>query len=376
VTVGPTPTQARTTTPVSTPDARSAAKAAEKCQKAIKKVGAAFVQKRLQLVGRCTAGIFKCIETVKEGEAQDACVATAGARCTTALTKGLLAADTKLLTRIGTKCAGLDVATGLRSTSLGLGYQSLESACTTEFASGGVSTLGEIAACVLAQHACRAEQLFEIGEPRAQELLARGQVAQALRDGFGCLTVHAGPGAGVVDTQGVGKALVKCVGAMRKAGTRFVSKKLRSLERCVDAVFVCEQSKRDDAKCPPKASATCVKAFAQIADEEQKLQASVAAACPAELYAKLRGVLGANLDVLAAECARYGVADLGTAVDIGAYAQCLARQHECRVEELMEFEAPRAAALIASLGLEALNLDPAPQFPSDFCPTPSLTPTP
>jgi len=66
---------------------------------------------------------------------------------------------------------------------------------------------------------------------------------------------------------------------------------------------------------------------------------------------------GADIETLAGECAAHGVAELTT---LGGYAQCLLRQHQCLVDDLLLLEAPRAADL---LGLVGRSLDascPAP----------------
>jgi hypothetical protein len=81
----------------------------------------------------------------------------------------------------------------------------------------------------------------------------------------------------------------------------------------------------------------------------------------------LRQPNAANLDGSAAECAQFGVPALG---DLEQYKQCVFQQHECRVEELLRFEAPRAETLIEELGLA-----PPRRFPSEFCPTPTATPS-
>ncbi len=169
--------------------------------------------------------------------------------------------------------------------------------------------------------------------------------------------------------EATGKALVKCTGAIAKAGAKFASKKQKSLEKCVDQLFVCTQSKLADPGCEGKAAAACAKEFAKISAEELKLAAAITKACPATLYATLRDALGANLDALATRCAAYGVPSI--AMDVTQYAQCLVRSHQCEVEELIQFEAPRAAALIAGAGI-----NPPVVFPREFCPTPTPAPTP
>ena len=328
--------------------------------------------KKLKVLESCRKELFGCVETVAAGADQDTCATRAGARCTNALTEKLSVVAAKLTATITAKCAGLDLENGLRSPTLGLGYATLEAACTGEFMGPALSDVTAVATCVLAQHACRADQLVDLQAPRVQELMARGQVPQALRDGLACLPVHGGTGQGAGAPEG--KAVAKCAAAITRGGARFVARKLSSLEKCVDRLFTCEQTKQDNPRCPAGAGTACVKVFQQIATAEQKLEAGIASACPAELYTTMRDAPGANLAVLDAECARYGVADLSQ--DVGQYTQCLVRQHECRVEELLAFEAPRAAVLIGSVDFAALGLDPPPQFPHDFCPTPSPAPTP
>ncbi len=97
--------------------------------------------------------------------------------------------------------------------------------------------------------------------------------------------------------EATGKALVKCTGAIAKAGAKFASKKQKSLEKCVDRLFVCTQSKLGDPGCGGSAAEACAKEFAKISTEEGKLGATITKACPAALYVTLRDVLGANLDV-------------------------------------------------------------------------------
>src|SRR6201988_773454 len=184
---------------------------------------------------------------------------------------------------------------------------------------------------MLEQHGCTVDLMADLEAPRLGELLTRGNVAAVLP----CLPPHPGTGDGIgnVDT---GKALVKCAGAVTKAAAKFAVKNQKSLEKCVDALFRCEQTKSADPSCDTKAGQGCVKEFLKIAAAETKVDAAAAKACPATLYAALRDALGANLAALDAECARFGVPDLTGSV--GQYVDCLVRQHECRVEELLSYE--------------------------------------
>jgi hypothetical protein len=216
--------------------------------------------------------------------------------------------------------------------------------------------------------------MFEAQEPRARELIELPLAAVApgaLANLSGCLGDHPGSGAGVLDTDAVGKPLDKCQKAIRKAGAKFVTNKLKSLQGCVDTIFTCLETKPADAACiTQKAVGKCSKALVKVATEEAKLRDTIDKKCAQALvaYDTLRQADASNLDALATECARFGVSDLST---LEQYKNCLVQQNECRVEELLRFEAPRAKTLIEGVGLV-----PPPNFPSEFCPTPTPVPTP
>jgi hypothetical protein len=357
-----TATPTRTVTPTATPT--PAPKAAEACQKAIKKAGGKLVSNKLKFLESCRKALFKCIQTEPEGAEQDSCVTKAGAKCETALGEKLTAAEQKFVSAVGKKCGALNVELGLLSATVGLGYETLDAACEEDLSATG---LAGVTACVLEQHGCTVDLMADLEAPRLNELLTRGSVAAVLP----CLPAHAGTGDGIgnVDT---GKALVKCAGALTKAAAKFAKTNQKSLEKCVDALFRCEQTKSADPACDTKAGQVCVKEYVKIAAAELKVDAAAAKACPATLYPALRDALGTNLAALDTECVRFGVPVLTG--DVGQYVDCLVRQHECRVEELMTYEAPRAAALIGAVDFVALGLNPPPQFPRPFCPSPTPTP--
>ena len=182
-------------------------------------------------------------------------------------------------------------------------------------------------------------------------------VSGASLQSFSCLPDHAGTGAGVNDPSGTGKAITKCTATLQKAATAFVKAKLGSLAKCVNTVLACRQLKPGVA-CLTKASDTCDKAFTKIASATTKLVSAVDKSCTESViaYASLRTTNAANLAALATECAAHGVANLDT---LAQYETCLFRQHECRVEDLLRFEAPRAAELLQAVGHE---------LRSGFCP--------
>jgi cysteine-rich repeat protein len=212
------------------------------------------------------------------------------------------------------------------------------------------------------QHECYAEKLLEVQEPRAMELMRfAGVNATAL---LPCLVDHGGNGENLNDPKGAGKAVESCEKTIKKTGIKFVSKKLKSLQKCADAVFTCVQTKPGETKCMDKANATCTKELDKIAQEEAKIGPAIDKKCAdSEIaYAVLGASNAANLDALAMECALYGVGSLSTLAD---YKQCVFQQHECRVEELVRFEVPRAEELFGAL-------TPPVDLRSAFCPAPAI----
>ena len=353
------------------PDA-VAAKAADKCQKAITKAGSGFVAKKLATLDKCAGGLFRCVQTVEAGAKQDGCITKAGANCTKGLTQ-LSVEEQKFKDSIMMKCGvpALDFVAAIGG-SRGLGYASLGDECQAEF-DITLDGLEAVAGCIVAQHECRADNIFEAQEPRARELieLPLANVAPSALASVMCLPNHGGNGEGVTDTSTVGKPLDTCAKAVRKAGAKFARAKLASLARCAAGVFTCQQTKPNDLACvTKKATATCTSEFAKIDAAAIKLAASIEAKCADAIlsYDVLRLANAANLDAFAAECERFQVTDLDS---LAQYKLCLFRQHECRVEELLRFEVPRAETMIGDL-----DLQPPRQVVSDFCPTPTPGPTP
>ena len=163
------------------------------------------------------------------------------------------------------------------------------------------------------------------------------------------------------------KAAAACQKAILKAGSGFGGTRLQSLEACVAGASGCVQLKPGDAACLTKAGGACAKQTAKLASQELKLTTAIDAKCTTAMLAALQGADGLNFDALAVECATLGTGGVGTLPD---YEECLLRQHECGVEDMLRFEAPRAEEL---LGL----LDPPIGLRSAFCPAPvpSATPT-
>jgi hypothetical protein len=330
----PVPTASMAIPPrVGDPDA---AKATDKCGAAVAKAAAGLVVKKLASLEKCADGLFVCIQTKAAGAKRDACVVKARAKCNDALAK-IADERAKLAPAVAKRCSGL--ADEVLRGEEGLGFDAVTPPCAT------VTDAGAVAACVGDQHACTAEALFALEMPRARQLLsAFGVPVPACLEGVGGAALDVGD----VD---VGKALEKCQKAIKKAGRAFAAKKLKSLQKCVDAVFGCVQLAVDAAAfpaCLAKARGACDKEFAKIGGAAAAIAPAIDKKC-AGLGAPLFDGAGLDLDAVTADCAALDVAALGTLAD---YEECLFRQHECLVEDLLAFEAPRAAELLDLVGRE------------------------
>ena len=342
-----------TPTPGPTPsggglDDADAAQAADKCQRTINRAGRSFVGRKLVSLDKCVNGVLLCIQT-QPGNA--ACLQASSAKCVQAL-DSVATQQAKLITRIAGKCSD-----GLSLTDLmagnGLGYASVGDECTSEFGTplDGIDAIGS---CVARQHECEVERIFAVQEPRARELL---DLVGLTPPPTSCLPDYGGTGEDVGNVN-VGGAIAKCEDAIKVVGRKFARTKLKRLEKCVNAVFSCVQTKPNDAGCLQKADTKCDKQFAQFAADEEKIAPAIEKRCSVGqiAYDVLRAADAANLDALAAECALYGVPDVAT---LANFELCVFRQHACRVEELMRFQAPRIEEMLGIVGR---------QFRSAFCP--------
>ncbi len=359
----PTPTASATfngtgtpqpATPSPTPNANPlTAKAANKCQNGIKRAGAVYTAKRLKSLDKCANGVLKCVQE-KPGDSK--CLDSATIACSGEMIgkRGSLEADFR--DALASKCEdeGLTVADLLDPDTLG--FDGIASECAAILGSS-VASIGDIADCVLAQHECTAERIFGAEEPRAGELLTLVRNRGASFDAPPCLADFGA--AGAVDAP-LNKAVDKCEGQIKSAGSKFAIAKLRSLERCIDALLSCDVVKPGDSSCLAKASSTCSRELAKIETEAAKMGPSIDKRCSADslAFGVLAGTDGANLDALTPTCADLGVSPLDS---LAAYETCLFRQHSCEAEELLRFEAPRSEELLS-------QLSPPVPLHSNFCP--------
>lgn len=162
------------------------------------------------------------------------------------------------------------------------------------------------------------------------------------------------------DPQGSGRTIERCARAINRAGARFVATRLKGLGKCAQASFTCVQTRPGDAACLSKAGAICDKQLGKLGTEATRLGSTLLRECgdAAVPFGILKAETGLNLETIHAACDAYGVSGLASLED---YAECLALQHACRVEELLRFAMPRAEAL-----LDLVGRDPG----SSSCPTP------
>jgi hypothetical protein len=356
-TLAPTPGATPTATPtaVATPLVTVArAKAIEKCQKTILKAGARFVGRVQKVLDGCAGRILKCVQRREPGAKRDVCIIKAGARCTAALAKLDARDEPKLRVAVAGKCGGPVLQLEDVVAMGGVGYARLAAECEAELGAP-LATVADAASCLATQHDCHARQLVEARVPRTGELL---RVAGVPSEARACLADYGGDGAGIGDPRTAGKAVDQCAAALRKAGSRFLGATLKGLQKCVALIVTCVQRKPGDDVCLAKAARKCDATFAKLAGADDALGTAIGRRCgPAALpFVNAATPTGLNVDALADLCAVYGVAPLDS---LAQYGICVARQHQCLAEELLRFEAPRAAEL-----LQQVNHD----LDSPFCP--------
>lgn len=327
------------------PDPKTLGKAAVKCQKALGKAGTKLAAAKLKRLHACQQGAFACLQLKP---ADDACVAKAAAKCGKSLAGA--AADRAKLTAVVTKACG---PPALESADLlgasGLGFAAEAEPC----ADRGVATLGsvaDVAACVAATSACRAEALFALETPRAAELLAL--LGRDAATDAPCLGTSTDGGGQAVAEPGARKAVVKCQKAFAKAGSGYASQEQKLLQKCAAAVATCVQQKASDPGCLAKATKTCGKLAQKLVAAETKVGTTITKGCGGSVgVAGVVGSAGLGFGVQEPTCSGLGVGSLATLADV---ATCSVRLHACRAEQLLENQTPRLREL---LDLGATPLD-------------------
>jgi hypothetical protein len=183
--------------------------------------------------------------------------------------------------------------------------------------------------------------------PRASELLVAGGATPGP-----CLPLAGALGAGVGDPDR-GKAVVKCQATLAKATAKFVNGEAKAVLKCLQAAASCVQLKPGDSDCLAKLRTSCAKSVADVGaagDLPAKLTAAIGKDCGGLAAGELTGASGLGYQARAAECAALGAPPPTSAAGI---ADCLRRQHACRVAQMLDATTPRTSELLG-LGQVAL----------------------
>ncbi len=319
--------------------AGGAGAALERCVLGLRKAGDRYGARRLARAQKCLAAATKCVQR-KPGDAS--CLDHASLVC--AKERSAFASDEAALAAGVQGACGAVAIADLRAAS-GLGFAGEDVPCVTDGAAA-VASAADLAACVQRGHACRADALAGFAAPRAGELLAlAGQDPAA---DFPCLGIAAdGNGAGIGDAARAA-ALERCAKALQTATAKFARGKTKAVGKCLRALEGCLYE--DGVAAPPclgAAQSACAKAIATLTRPakgvEAKLVAAIVKSCGTPGFADVLAVNGLGYAAAASTCSGLGVPTLDSAA---ALATCVARQHECRVEQWLERESPRLRELI------------------------------
>ncbi len=315
------------------------------CQSMLISATTPFAQKKLKQLDKCAMAAFKCIQTVApndeaEEDPIDVCLGKASLRCAKAVDV-ITAEEQRLTDAIVKACAPLAPDELLRVD--GVGFEVIAPDCLDLGVT--VEDTATAAACIVQQHECAVEQMYLAEHPRAGELFG---LVDADLGPDSCLDDLGGPGSGVDDLK-LGHRLVQCEQGVTKAGGAFVVTKLKSLGRCLGAVFDCVQLAPHDDACLVKAKSTCDKAFSVVGANALEVAPAVGKSCGAIAMDQLLADTGVDYQALIDEeiCVPLGVGGIAT---VPHYATCLYREHECAGDDILRFTVPRAAELLALVG--------------------------
>lgn len=317
----------------------SLAKLMAKCQKATAKSGAAFVAAVQKQLHGCAGTVLQCLE-VKAGDA--GCLPKAVAKCGKASDK-IDALGIKFSSAMGKGCRLVPNESTFPMQGFGYGAEYID--CLRFGVT--LQTGSDVGECIVRQHACRAQQLVSAENGRAVELAKLGQLDLATR--FGCLEPGANGNQTGLGDPARGKAVVKCQQAIAKAGIAYASKRQKQVSKCYDLLVACLQGPADSTACLEKVRPKCEALFEPVwawqGDPKGligKARAAIGKGCGGLPLADLLAPEGVGRGDLAVTCAQLGVPTLGSPTDV---ADCLAEQHACRVDQLIQKQYPRAEEL-------------------------------
>ncbi len=292
------------------------------CQRAILQAGRMLVTRTFAGLDECGAAVAAC-EVPRRRNA--ACRDRAADACAEGNAR-IAAARATFVERVLARCEALG-DDGMLAGG-GLGHARRADGC------GRIDDVAALASCIAEQHVCRTGGLVETEEPRLGARIGRGGMAGA----DVCVADLGGP-----DPEGPelteARALDGCSRAIRRAGRRFVRHRVSTLQSCLVTHTSCLRTASGRDACHERARVTCDARKTRLAADPDRLAATIERGCGGIDMTLVRASAGVNLEALEARCAELGVPSLGT---IAAYAQCLAHEHACGVDEILRYEAPRS----------------------------------
>ncbi len=331
-------------------DPKGRGKAATKCAKATTKAGGKYAEQVLKHLDKCVNAIFKCLQQ-KPGDA--GCLAKAVPKCTKELTAITAKDEPKLRSAVAKSCADAKLSAADLLAVTGVGYAAETDICSA-VGVPNVNDVDDAADCLVASHTCRAAEIFGMYVPRAFELLTLGGRDPGTE--LPCLPTGAdGGGLGLDDPKGRGKAATKCEKTLKKEGAKYIKSWLKTVQKCSDKVYKCIETKEPAGPCIAKAQGTCMKQTAKLFAPgkglEAKLAGKIEKACGAAKLpvADLLGARGLGFGHQVGLCIALGLPVPTSAGDISA---CIAAQHRCRAEQLLERAFPRLDETVTAGGLD------------------------
>jgi cysteine-rich repeat protein len=332
-----------------------------RCQTAVQKNGAAYVNAAQKALARCVDALVMCEVSAETGVGGGpACVQSAVLLCNQSVASIDNAAQA-MTRKIGNGCKNIGAANMLAAQG-GLGFSLDKPLC--DALGVNASTREGIASCMLRRMQCTVEELVARAEPRAPEVLAANGFLQ-----FSCMPVFA-PG----DATGHdAAALIRCQTALSSQAARYTAIKQKKLQGCIDQVIECHLHAEEgeggpggghvhDPVCVAKAQRTCDAAVRAIARAGQRRTLVTQGACSALDAAAIPALAtGLGFSNLADHClALVPPVALGSLDELLA---CLGASLDCSIEGAARVLKPRAAEAIPIVGLEVEGMHLNERYP-------------
>ncbi len=304
-----------------------------KCQKAIGASTRKFVDTKLTALDACARRAFRCLE---RGVNVDSCLATATTICSTKL--DLTKAHATLLSGVAKACGKIPITDLLDPQHVG--FVDVSADCLAVGAE--LSDPESVAECAFEVSKRTTERMYAVEAPRVRELI--GRVRRDLLLKFTELPGYADCGTSCAPETDQAFDILACSKKVATAGRDLTNATLGAIDECVAELLACDQRQlgpEERQVCDADANLACSKAADAREETRKSIMDSLHDDC-GPVYDALQPPQGANLEALACECDTVGVADI---TKIDGYAECFARQHECRAAEIAHFTSPRMREL-------------------------------